>query len=179
MNINAAVDLKSIHETNKEIGKENSQHGEQFLYFLVICLHEDPEIDVDIALKIRAYDGLIGIDNSALDKYFRSFKILRLHAILHDATGFVYEYGEKGSRYPYVLSCSVTKEYRGHVTSVAFCLYVNQKLYIHLDGMLKSGAVVLVFEGFRSRKLGFTIKELAVSTKIYSGIISVLPPKLI
>ena len=42
--------------------------------------------------------------------------------------------------------------------------------------MLKSGAVVLDFEGFRSKKSGFIIKELAVSTENYNDIISFLPP---
>ena len=121
----ATVDLKSIHETYKKIEKEYSQYGERFLYFLATCLHLDPEIDLDIALKLRPYGGLIGIDNSALDKYFKSFKILRLHAILHDASGFVYEYSEKGPGYSYVLPCSVTNEYLGHVTGIAFCLYVK------------------------------------------------------
>ena len=121
----ATVDLKSIHETYKEIEKEYSQYGERFLYFLAACLHLDPEIDLDIALKLRPYGGLIGIDNSALDKYFKSFKVLRLHAILHDASGFVYEYSEKGPGYSYVLPCSVTNEYLGHVTGIAFCLYVK------------------------------------------------------
>ena len=121
----ATVDLKSIHETYKKIEKEYSQYGERFLYFLATCLHLDPEIDLVIALKLRPYGGLIGIDNSALDKYFKSFKILRLHAILHDASGFVYEYSEKGPGYSYVLPCSVTNEYLGHVTGIAFCLYVK------------------------------------------------------
>ena len=116
----ATADLKSIHETYKEIEKEYSQYGERFLYFLATCLHLDPEIDLDIALKLRPYGGLIGIDNSALDKYFKSFKLLRLHAILHDASGFVYEYSEKGSGYSYVLPCSVTNEYLGHVTGIVF-----------------------------------------------------------
>ena len=121
----ATIDLKSIHETYKVIEKEYSQYGERFLYFLATCLHLDPEIDLDIALKLRPYGGLIGIDNSALDKYFKSFKILRLHAILHDASGFVYEYSEKGPGYSYVLPCSVTNEYLGYVTGIAFCLYVK------------------------------------------------------
>ena len=43
--------------------------------------------------------------------------------------------------------------------------------------MLKTGAVVLDFEGFRSKKSGFIIKELAVSTENYNDIISFLPPK--
>ena len=88
----------SIHEAYKEIEKEYLKNGERFLYFLATCFHLDPEIDLDIALKVRPYGGLIGIDNSALGKYFISFKILRLHAILHEASRFVYEYSEKGSR---------------------------------------------------------------------------------
>ena len=43
--------------------------------------------------------------------------------------------------------------------------------------MLKFGAVVLDFEGFRSKKSGFIISELAVSTENYNDIISFLPTK--
>ena len=121
----ATVDLRSIHETYKEIKKEYSQYGERFLYFLATCLHLDPEIDLDIALKLRIYGGLIGIDNSDLGKYLKSFKILRLHAILHDASGFVYENSEKSPGYSYVRPCSVTNEYLGQVTGIAFCFYVK------------------------------------------------------
>ena len=121
----ATVDLKSIHETYKEIEKEYSQYGELFLYFSATCLHLDPGIDLDKALKLRPYGGLIGIVNSALNKYFISVKILRLHAILYDASGFVYEYSEKGPGYSYVLPCSVTNEYLAHVTGTPFCLYVE------------------------------------------------------
>ena len=87
----ATVDLMSIQETYKETKKEYSQYGERFVYFLATCLHLDPEIDLDISLKLRPFGGLIDIDNSALDKYFKSIKILRMHAIRHDASGFVYE----------------------------------------------------------------------------------------
>ena len=121
----ATVDLKSIHGTYKEIEKEYSQYGERFLYFLAVCLLLDPEIDLDTALKIRPYGCLIGIDNSALDKYFNSFKFLSLHAILHDTSGLVYEYSEKGPAYSYALHCPVTNEYLGHVTGNVFCLNVK------------------------------------------------------
>ena len=121
----ATVDLQSIHENYQQVKKEYSEYGERFLYSLATCLYLDPDIDLDIALKLRPYDGLIGIDNSSLDKYFKSYKILRLHAILHDASGFVFEYSEKGPGYSYVLPCPVTNEYLGHVTGLAFCLYVK------------------------------------------------------
>ena len=41
---------------------------------------------------------------------------------------------------------------------------------------MKSGAVVLDFEGFRSEKSGFKIKELAVCAENYNDISSFLPP---
>ena len=85
----ATVDLDRIHEIYKKVKKEYSQYGERFLYFLATCLYLDPDLDLEIALKLRPYGGLIGIDNSSLDVYLKNFKILRLHAILHDACGFV------------------------------------------------------------------------------------------
>ena len=121
----ATVDLDRILEIYKKVKKEYSQYGERFLYFLATCLYLDPDLDLEIALKLRPYGGLIGIDNSSLDVYFKNFKILRLHAILHDACGFVYEYSEKGPGYSYVLPCPVTNEYVGHLTGIAFCFYLK------------------------------------------------------
>ena len=109
--------------------KEYSQYGEKFLYILATCLYLDPYIDLKIALKLKPYCGLIGIDNSSVDVYFKNFKVLLLHAILHDAFAcctsrvFVYENSEKGPSYSYVLPCSVKNKYVGHVTGNAFCLY--------------------------------------------------------
>ena len=121
----ATLDLKSIHELYLEVKKEYSGYSERYRYFLATCFYLDPDLDLDIALKLRPYGGLIGIDNPTLDKYFKSYKILRLHAILHDASGFVFEHSEKGPGYSYVLPCPVTNEYLGHVTGIAFCLYVK------------------------------------------------------
>ena len=121
----ATVDLKSIHELYQQVKKEYSGYSERYLYFLAICFYLDPDLDLDIALKLRPYGGLIGIDNSTLDKYFKAYKILRLHAILHDASGFVFEHSKKGPGYSYVLPCPVTNEFLGHVTGIAFCLYVK------------------------------------------------------
>ena len=54
--------------------KENYPgYGERLVYFLAICLHLDPNIDLDIALKLRPYGGIIGIDNSSPDKDFNFF----------------------------------------------------------------------------------------------------------
>ena len=95
----ATIDL-IIHENFLFVREVYPEYSERYLYFLATCLHLDPNIDLKIALKLRPYVGIIGIDNSSLDK---NFKFLRLHAILHDAAGFVHEFSEKGPGYSYVV----------------------------------------------------------------------------
>ena len=102
--------------------KEYSEYRERFLCFLATCLYLDPDLDLQIALKLRPYGVLNGIDNSSLDVYFKNFKVLRLHAKLHEACGFVYEYSGKVPGHSFVLPCPVPNEYVGHVTGNAFCL---------------------------------------------------------
>ena len=121
----ATVDLKTIHEIYKLIKTDYPEHNEIFLYFLATCLHLDPDVNLEIALKLRPYGGIIGIDNSSLDAYLKSFKVLRLHAILHDASGFIAEYSQKGPGYSYVLPCPITNAYVGHLTGLFFCMFVK------------------------------------------------------
>ena len=64
----ATVDLKSIHELYQQVKKEYSGYSERYLYFVATCFYLDSDLDLDIALKLRPYGGLIGIDNSTLDK---------------------------------------------------------------------------------------------------------------
>ena len=68
----ATLDLKNIQELYLEVKKEYSGYSERYLYFLATCFYLDPDLDLDIALNLRPYGGLIGIDNSTLDKYFKS-----------------------------------------------------------------------------------------------------------
>ena len=68
MTILATVDLKAINAIYKEMEKDYSQYAESFLYFLATCHYLDPDLDLNIAMKMRPYGGLIGIDNSSLDK---------------------------------------------------------------------------------------------------------------
>ena len=131
----ATLDLKSVYELYLEVKKEYSGYNERYMHFLATCFYRDPDLYLDIELKLRTYGGLIGIDNSTLDKSFKSYKILRVHAILHDASALVFEQSKKGPGYSYVLPCPVTNEYLGHVTGIAFCLYV--KFFKNLFSLLE------------------------------------------
>ena len=121
----ATVDLKNIHEIYKQTKVDYPEHSERFVYFLAACLYLDPEINLEIVLKLRPYGGLIGIDNSSLDTYLKSYNFLRLLAILHDASGFIAEHRQKGPGYSYVLPCPITNAYIGHMTGLMFCLFVK------------------------------------------------------
>ena len=67
----ATVDLKDIHKIYKELKNDYTQYGERFLYFSATCQYMDPDLDFDIAMKMKPYGGLIGIDSSSLDKYLK------------------------------------------------------------------------------------------------------------
>ena len=59
------------------------------LYIVAACSLLDPEVDGPIALKYRRTGGFIGNDNSRLDPLLKRSKVLPLHAVLHDAPGFI------------------------------------------------------------------------------------------
>ena len=51
----ATVDIKSIHENYLNLKEDYLDFGKRFKYFLATCLQLDPNIDLDIALKLRPY----------------------------------------------------------------------------------------------------------------------------
>ena len=101
-----------------------------------------------------------------------NFKVLRLQATFHHVCCFVYEYSEKGPGYSYVLSCSVANHYAGHVTGIAFCLYLKsfkKRLFNRLECWLQE-----LF--FLMQKICFHCEKLAISCNNYTDTISFLPP---
>ena len=103
-----------------------------------------------------------------------------MHAILHDASGFVFEYSKKMAGLFLCLTLSSDKRVfwsRDRTCLLSVCKNL-QKQFFQFAGMLKSRPV-LDFDGFRHKKSGFTIKELAVLTEIYCDTVSFLSPNSI
>ena len=71
------------------------------------------------------FGGLIGYENSYLDSVFRYTKILRLHAIIHDAAGALRLHSSKVPGYCYIIGRGPNSCLFGHVTGLLFCLYVE------------------------------------------------------
>ena len=71
------------------------------------------------------FGGLIGYGNSYLDSVFRYSKLLRVHALLHDAAGAVRTHSGKGLGYCYMIGRGPNSDLLGHVTGLLLCLYVK------------------------------------------------------
>ena len=112
----ATIDLKNIGAFFEPIKVDCPEYSARFSYFLATSLYLDPDVNLEIALKLRPYGGLRSIDNSSLDTQFKSYKFLQLHAKLLDASGFIAEQSTKGPGYSYVLPCPITNAYIGHLT---------------------------------------------------------------
>ena len=99
-------DLENIHEDFITWKKTYPEIANRRNFFLAACslffISTTNDINYNVAIKLRPYGDLIGIDNSSLDKYLNDSKILRTHAILHDAAGFVREVFNTVPTYCYV-----------------------------------------------------------------------------
>ena len=71
------------------------------------------------------FGGTIGYGDSYLDFVLRNSKVIRLHAILHDAAGAVRLQTGKGLGYCYMIGRCPNCRLLGHVTGLIFCLYVK------------------------------------------------------
>ena len=118
-------------------------------------LSEIEGFDFDLALKLRPYVGIIGIDNSSVDKYLKISKVLCLHAILHD------EMYNQGPGYSYRLPWKNSNCFSKHLSGILFCLYIKvfHPSIFSFIGMLSSKTFVLDVEGFRHRKEKFIVKK--------------------
>ena len=126
------ISLEHLQENYAETENKFGTKSERQKYFLAACLLFDPKIDLNIALKLRPYGGTIGIENSSLDNYLKFSKVLRLHAILHDAAGFVKEYSGKGPGYVYTVHFPLSWCIIGHLSGILFCTIaklVNRRFF--------------------------------------------------
>ena len=55
-----------------------------------------------------------------MDRFLKDSKILRLHAILHDAAGCYQEYYNQGMGYAYMLPCDINSLLQGILRELLF-----------------------------------------------------------
>lgn len=72
--------------------------------FLAVCLYLDNTVDLHQVNSSAPFGGKIGPGNSHLHKLFEFSKIMRMHAIFHDAHGFMRRENGTGPGYVYTLT---------------------------------------------------------------------------
>ena len=119
--------LNKIHKNYISFSSTYPNNRVGLSYFLITCVYfsEIEGFDFDIALNLRPYGGIIGIDKSSVDKYLKISKVLRLHAILNDPVGFVYEIDNQGPGYSFMLPWKSSNCFGGHLSGISFYLYIN------------------------------------------------------
>jgi len=125
------IKIYVYYETNK---RHFPYYGNQRNLYLATCAALDPSIDLQSIPEIEKFNiemleknphcDVIG--NSFVDMVFEHFKIFRLHAAFHNASGFMKSYQSKGPGYCYPLSGTpINSRIIGHVTGLVYCLYLK------------------------------------------------------
>lgn len=118
---------------------ENYEHyddSKRKNFFFAACRMWNKNINLREADMDCLYGGTIGINDSILDKFLNKSKILRLHAILHDAGGYIRRKYGLGPGYCYALkNISINSCFLGHVSGISYCIYLKifDSFYSQID----------------------------------------------
>ena len=90
---------------------------------LAACFYVDKTIDLNEVISKASFGGNIAAGDSLLDNYLKFSKILRMHAIFHDAYGYMRSVNNVGPGYVYTLTTD--KYFRnsvllGHFSGILF-----------------------------------------------------------
>ena len=82
-------DLNAFLQTYQDLTKKFPENPVSKNAFLTVCRLIDNSKDIEDINSLCPYGGIIGPGNSCLNNYLYFSKIIRVHAIFHDAFGFM------------------------------------------------------------------------------------------
>ena len=104
-----------------------SQNSKRKNYFLAACYLICADVNLKEVNDHAPFGGIIGMGNSSLESVLGKYKVLRLHAIFHDAAGFMKCQYNKGPGYLYIL-VNAPRYFNmcwiGHITGIIYCIYL-------------------------------------------------------
>ena len=90
--------------------------------FFCACLCWDSRLSLPEMNQNYNFVGIFRYSDSYLECLFRHFKVIRLHAILHEAAGVVGAHKGKDFGYCYMIGRGPNSCLPGHVTGLLLCL---------------------------------------------------------
>ena len=118
--------LENNSQLTNYLFPKNSQHKKSFL---AVCWCLNKEFNLHDINELAPFVGLIGPGESLMDKWLKHFGLFWLHAIFHDAFGFMRSKFGVGPGYVYTPSQKpifANNMFFGHNTGLAF--WFHQKL---------------------------------------------------
>ena len=110
------LDMQQVIKIFDELVKVFPENGVSKNAFLLVCQVIDSTRDLTAINEQCEYGGLIGPGNSFLHPLLQKSKPFRVHAVFHDAFGFMKEKYNLGPGYVYTLwgrnLCSETAAFR-------------------------------------------------------------------
>ena len=98
----------------------------QHILFLTVCVCIKPDVCIEDVSCAYKCGGRIGYGNSTvMDNLFSRFKIFRLHAAFHDASGFMKSHYNVGPGYCYVWPRIPNCFVAGHLSGFIYWLFVK------------------------------------------------------
>lgn len=122
VNLSVIINILNAYEWIKDTFLDNCKRKN---WFLAACHALNSDADLHKINKDYEYGGLIGYGDSLLDLILSDVKVLRMHAVLHDASGCVKTLYNEGPGYCYMLPNWPNSCFIGHVTGVIFCVYLK------------------------------------------------------
>ena len=131
------MDVSALHSHFRLISHLLPGNGIRKNYFVAACKVLDSGVDIYEVNTDVPFGGIIGIGDSKLEPLFFRFKVMRLHAILHDASGYMRRRYGIGPGYCYILNnfpfnCCML----GHISGLLYCVYIKNfysKLYNQIE----------------------------------------------
>ena len=117
--------LEKDVKSNPSIAKISQRKN----YFLVACRCINSHNDIyDVNVK-SPFRGLIGVDDSRFERTSSFSKFMRMHVVLHDASGFFKRYSNEGPGFIYVMvkhSPGLLNTYCiRQITGVFYCCFLE------------------------------------------------------
>ena len=104
--------------------------------FLAVCRYIDENVDLKKVNAKAPFGGKIGPGDSKLDNYLNCSKILKLHAIFHDAYGYMRSFENVGPGYVYTVTKAQSFRNNmllGHFSGISYWIFAKLFHREHFD----------------------------------------------
>ena len=126
--MHSIVTPRELNDTLKMITYLFPKNTQRNKAFLAVCYSINNEINLQFVNQFDKFGGLIGPGENKLHHFFKCLKIFRLHAIFHDAFGFMRSTYNVDPGYLYALSEKpffANSMLLGHITGLTYWIVLK------------------------------------------------------